>query len=80
MSEEDEVMMHKVETRLAKNKKDFEIGKRPDILQQINIDRILNDEKSMTGQVPASAVVAVPQSVSKEFTINCDLEGPSQAK
>lgn len=43
--------MHKVETRLAKNKTNFENvqkGSRPNILQQINLDRILSDEKSMT--------------------------------
>ena len=54
LSEEDELMMHKVETRLLKQKKNFsyaqgkQLGKRPNILQQINIDRILNDEKSMS--------------------------------
>ena len=46
MSEEEEILMNVIETRLAKNKKDFEVnqsktyGKRPNIIEQI-----INDDR-----------------------------------
>ena len=46
LSDEDEILLHKVETRLAKNQKAFDTEQkkgRPNILSQINIDSLNSD-------------------------------------
>lgn len=64
LSEEEDSRMNrpKAETRLAFSRKNFYQNqkKRESILEQINIDRILNDEKSMT-ELPSQLAPTVPQ-------------------
>ena len=65
LSEEEEMLMNKIETRLAKNKQDFESSQRPkgrpSVLNQINIDRVLSDERSLSAM--PTLVQEAPQQI-----------------